>query len=63
MATNIDIDQEKLSQIMTLKQFKTKKEAVNEALSEYLRIIVTQELLKMKGSNCWEGNLDEMRRD
>jgi Arc/MetJ family transcription regulator len=33
MATNIDIDQEKLSQIMSMKQFKTEKEAVNEALN------------------------------
>jgi Arc/MetJ family transcription regulator len=63
MATNIDIDQEKLSQIMTMRNFKSKKEAVNEALSEYLKIIVTQELLKIKGSNCWEGDLEQMRLD
>lgn len=63
MATNIDIDQEKLSQIMTMKKFKSKKEAVNEALSEYLKIIVTQELLKLKGSNVWEGDLEQMRLD
>ena len=53
MATNIDIDQEKLSQIMTMKNFKSKKEAVNEAISEYLNNLLRQELLKMKGSNCW----------
>ena len=35
MATNIDIGQEKLAQKMSMKQFKTKKEAVNEALNEY----------------------------
>ena len=63
MATNIDIDQEKLSQIMTMKQFKSKKEAVNEALNEYLRLIIAQEILKMKGSNCWEGDLEQMRLD
>ena len=63
MATNIDIDQEKLSQIMTMKQFKTKKEAVNEALNEYLKMLFRQEVLKMKGSNVWEGNLDQMRTD
>lgn len=61
MATNIDIDQEKLAQIMSMKQFKTKKEAVNEALNEYLRIIMSQELLKMKGSNVWESDLEQMR--
>jgi Arc/MetJ family transcription regulator len=63
MATNIDIDQEKLSQIMTMKQFKSKKEAVNEALNEYLKDLVAQELLKMKGSNVWEGDLEQMRLD
>ena len=63
MATNIDIDQEKLLQIMTMKQFKSKKEAVNEAISEYLKDLLRQELLKIKGSNCWEGDLDQMRLD
>jgi Arc/MetJ family transcription regulator len=63
MATNIDIDQEKLSQIMTMRQFKSKKEAVNEALNEYLKDIMAQELLKMKGSNVWEGDLEQMRLD
>ena len=33
----INIDQEKLSQIMTMRQFKSKKEAINDALSEYLK--------------------------
>ena len=63
MATNVDIDQEKLSQIMTMRQFKSKKEAINEALNQYLKNIVTQELLKMKGSNVWEGDLEQMRLD
>ncbi len=63
MATNIDIDQEKLSQIMTMKHFKSKKEAVNEALSEYLKNLLRQEVLTWKGSNCWEGDLDPMRTD
>ena len=63
MATNIDIDQEKLSQIMSMRQFKSKKEAVNEALNEYLKDLLRQELLKMKGSNCWDGDLDQMRLD
>lgn len=63
MATNIDIDQEKLSQIMTMKQFKTKKEAVNEALTEYLKNLMRQKVLTWKGSNAWEGDLEQMRLD
>ncbi|MDZ7933990.1 MAG: hypothetical protein U5M51_03255 [Emticicia sp.] len=45
-----------------MKQFKTKKEAVNEALNQYLRMIMSQELLKMKGSDVWEGYLEQMRK-
>lgn len=63
MATNIDIDQEKLAQIMSMKQFKTKKEAVNEALNEYLRNLLRQPVLTWKGSNAWEGDLEQMRSD
>lgn len=63
MATNIDIDQEKLSQIMSMKNFKSKKEAVNEALSEYLKNLLRQEVLTWKGANFWEGDLDQMRTD
>ena len=63
MATNVDIDQEKLSQIMTMRQFKSKKEAINEALSEYLKNLLRQEVLAWKGTNFWEGDLDQMRTD
>lgn len=57
------IDQVILSQIMTMRPFKSKKEAINEALSEYLKNLLRQEVLKMKGTNCWEGNLEQMRID
>jgi Arc/MetJ family transcription regulator len=48
--------------IMDYKKFKTKKEAVNEVLADYVRMIARQELLKMRGTG-WEGNLDEIRED
>lgn len=63
MATNIDIDAAKLSQIMAIKPFKSKKEAVNEALNNYLSYLLTQQALTLKGSKIWEGNLDQMRQD
>lgn len=62
MTTNIDIDQEKLSKIMLLKKFKTKKEAVNEAITEYLKYLNRREVLKWRGAG-WEGDLDKMRED
>ncbi|MGA0560421.1 LuxR C-terminal-related transcriptional regulator [Larkinella sp. VNQ87] len=63
MATNIDLDAAKLSQIMAIKPFKSKKEAVNEALTNYLNYLLTQQALTLKGSKIWEGSLDQMRRD
>ncbi len=63
MAINIDINQEKLAEIMAFKQFKSKKQAVNTALDEYLKILVGKELLKLEGSNVWQGDLDKMRLD
>ena len=63
MVTNIDIDQEKIEAIMSIKKFKSKKELVNVALDEYLRVLAGKELLKLKGSDSWEGDLEEIRRD
>ncbi|MCP9765998.1 type II toxin-antitoxin system VapB family antitoxin [Lacihabitans soyangensis] len=63
MLTNIDIDQKKVAEVMSLLNIKTKKEAVDKALENYLRILSAQELLKMKGSNVWEGDLDKMRTE
>jgi Arc/MetJ family transcription regulator len=63
MSTNIDIDQEKLSEIMAMKQFKTKKEAVNAAIGEYLKALICQELVELKGSQIWQGDLEQMRLD
>lgn len=63
MATNIDINTRALSEIMAIKPFKSKKEAVNEALNSYLRQLRQQQALLLKGSNIWEGDIDQMRRD
>jgi Arc/MetJ family transcription regulator len=63
MAINIDINQEKLAEIMAFTKFKSKKQAVNTALDEYLKILVGKELLKLEGSNVWQGDLDKMRQD
>ena len=63
MAINIDINQEKLAEIMAFKQFKSKKQAVNTALDEYLKILVGKELLKLEVSNVCQGDLDKMRLD
>lgn len=63
MLTNIDIDQKKIAEIMAITKIKTKKEAVNKALESFLKTLSAHEILKMKGSNIWEGDLNEMRMD
>ena len=63
MLTNIDIDQKKIAEIMAITKIKTKKEAVDKALEAFLRVVSAQEILKMKGSNVWEGDLNQMRAD
>ena len=53
----------KIAEIMAITKIKTKKEAVDKALEAFLRIVSAQEILKMKGSNVWEGDLNQMRAD
>jgi hypothetical protein len=41
----------------------TKKEAVDKTLEAFLRVVSAQEILKMKGSNIWEGDLNQLRAE
>ena len=61
MLTHLDIDQKKIAEIMAITNIKTKKEIVDKALDAFLRIVSAQEIQKMKDSNVWEGNLNQMR--
>lgn len=61
MRTNIDIEDKLLADVIRLSHAKTKKEAVEDALRNYLRILSQKELLKLKGKVKWEGDLNKMR--
>jgi Arc/MetJ family transcription regulator len=61
MRTNIDIDDKLMADVIRLSKAKTKKEAVEKALQNYLRHLCQLDLLELKGKVKWEGNLDEMR--
>lgn len=61
MRTNINIDDKLMDQALRLSHAKTKKEVVEEALRNYIRILSQKDLLKLKGKVKWEGDLDEMR--
>lgn len=62
MRTNIDIDEKLMAEAMTALGVKTKREAVEQALSEAVKVRRQQlALMKLWGIG-WEGDLDEMRK-
>lgn len=63
MRTNIEIDEKLINEILEKTKIKTKKEAVDLALKEYLRKIKLMELSDMAGKVSWAGDLDAMRKD
>ncbi|MBO9621515.1 MAG: type II toxin-antitoxin system VapB family antitoxin [Sphingomonas sp.] len=60
MRTNIEIDQGLVAQVMRAIGAKTKREAVDTALRETLRLRQQEALLQLWGIG-WDGDLDEMR--
>jgi len=63
MRTNIEIDQKVIDEILEKTNIKTKREAVDLALKEFLRMIKLKELSEMSGKVSWTGDLDAMRTD
>lgn len=61
MRTNIEIDEKLIGEILEKSSIKTKKEAVDTALREYLRLLKLKELAELRGKLKWEGNLEDMR--
>ena len=63
MRTNIEIDDELMSKALKYSKLKTKKEIINEALSEYVKYQMRLKLASLKGKVKWVGDLDKMRRN
>jgi Arc/MetJ family transcription regulator len=61
MRTNIDIDDDLLKKAIKLTGLKSKKEMVNHALGEVIKLEQRKQLRSLRGKVKWEGNLDEMR--
>lgn len=62
MRTNIDIDDDLLTEAMSGAEFPTKRAAVEAGLRLLVRLRrQTKALAKLKGIG-WEGDLDKMRR-
>ncbi len=61
--TNLVLDEQLLEEAVKLAGARTYSQAVNEALTDYIRRIKARKILQLAGSGIWEGDLTEMRRD
>jgi Arc/MetJ family transcription regulator len=60
--TNIELDEELIREAQDLTALKTKKEVVFFALNELVKQYRRRNLLNLRRTGLWEGNLEEMRR-
>ena len=63
MRTNIDIDDKILAKVMKILGTRTKKETVDSAFQEIIRMNKQRGMLEMHGKIQWEGDIDAWRRD
>jgi len=63
MRTNIEIDDKLMKDTLKATGLKTKREVVDFALREVLRLKKQAELKKLRGKFHWEGDLEQMRLD
>lgn len=63
MRTNIEINDELIKETLKVTGLKTKREAVDQALRELLRLKKQEGLRKLRGKVQWEGDLEAMRLD
>lgn len=63
MRTNIEINDELMKETLKITGLKTKREVVDRALRELLRLKKQEGLRKLRGKVQWEGDLEAMRLD
>jgi len=61
MFANAKIDDDLLAEAMRISGMETKAAVLNMALREYLQKNNLKKILKYRGKNIWEGNIEEMR--
>lgn len=61
--TNLVLDERVLEEAKRLSGEKTYSAAVERALREFIRRARALQILDLRGSGAWEGELSEMRRD
>ena len=61
--TNLVLDEDTLEEATRLSGEKTYSAAVMRALEDFVRRVKARQILELRGSGLWEGDLDAMRRD
>ncbi len=59
--TNLVLDEDLLREATRLSGETTYSAAVSRALEEFVRRIRARQILELRGSGAWEGDLQEMR--
>jgi len=62
MRTNIEIDDQLMTNVLQATGLKTKKDAVELGLQTLLRLQKQAAIKKYRGKLKWDGDLNEMRR-
>ena len=63
MRTNIEIDDHLMAEAMAAAGTSTKRETVEAALRQLIRLERQQGIRRLRGKIDWVGDLDAMRRD
>lgn len=63
MRTNIELDDELVTEGFAIIGLKTKKELVNHALQELVRQKKRKKMLSMRGQFQWQGDLEKSREN
>jgi Arc/MetJ family transcription regulator len=61
MRTTVNVEENILQDLMQYTKAKTRTEAVNRAIAEWVRLKRIDELRAKRGKIQWEGDLDDMR--
>ena len=61
MQANLNVDEYLLAQAMEISGIVTPAAVLNFVLQEYLWKVNQKKILKYRGTNIWEGNIEEMR--
>jgi hypothetical protein len=61
--TNLVLPEGLLEEATRLSGEKTYSRAVERALEDFVRRMKARQILELRGSGLWDGNITEMRRD